>query len=101
MKSIDHEQFSQAILRQYPGLTASIAEGYANLWSVRIDPMLYDALECWMNQKPMPDVRSGEMTLSRILSIRGDRDELQAILLLSDYIRNPVAGMARILTPIR
>lgn len=98
MESINLADFAKAIERQYPGLTPALAQGYANVWAEQTEPALYEALQCWIDGKPVPNVEYGEMSIQRILAIRADRDELRAILLLSEYIRNPRVGKARIMT---
>ena len=101
MESIDLQHFSSAIRRQYPGLTQKMADGYARLWVQKMEPQLIPALLCWINQEPLPAVEHHGMTLKKVLAICGDGDELQAMLLLSEYIRDPKVGMARILAPRR
>ena len=101
MENIDLARFSQAIRRQYPGITSEMADGYARLWERRIDPLCTEALSCWIREEALPEVRFQDMTLQQILAIRGDNDALQAILLMSDYIRDPSAGMRKILRPRR
>ena len=101
MGNIDLTSFSQAIRRQYPGITSEMADGYARLWERRIDPLCAEALSCWIRGEALPEVRFQEMTLQRVLNIRGDEDALQAILMMSDYIRDPSVGMKKILRPRR
>jgi len=96
MKIIDMERFESAIRETYPHMTPDVAARSAELWIRSIDPMLYDALNCWIDKKPVPDVRHGEFSINRIVNLRADGDYLNAMILLSEYIRDPIAGWALI-----
>lgn len=69
-------------------------------------PMLYEALQCWIAGTPLPDVsyqpEGGKCySIEGIMALRGNQDSLQAMLLLSDYIRDPALGESRIQLPVK
>lgn len=99
METINLSDFAKAIEKHYNYMTSDVAENCAKIWYRDLDPLCYEAVQCWINGTPVPDVQYGEMSVEQILNIRCDDDELRAILLLSDYIRDHDAGMARIFEP--
>ena len=101
MADIDLNAFAAAIHRQYPGRTMAVCERYAKMWREEIDDSLQSALNCWISGKPVPNIKVGKYSIWDIMSIRPEDDWLQAILLMSEYIKNPVRGEARILQPVR
>ena len=96
METINLSDFAKAIERQYPGITSMLAEGYARVWIEKIDPSLFDALQCWIDGKEVPDAEYDGMSIQKIMDIRHNSDVIKAILLLSDYIQDPKRGLARI-----
>lgn len=103
MQYIDMDRFKAAIREAYPTMAPAVADRYAQLWLSQIDPQLFGVLNCWINKTPISghDIQIGEFSVKRIVSIRADGDYLRAILLLSEYIRNPNAGRAKIFAPKR
>ena len=106
MIQIDLNAFAKAIRETYPGYTEAFALGYARNWAERLDPMLQEAVQCWIDGKPLPEVAyqpegGKRYSIESIMALRGVNDSLQAMLLLSDYIRDPAVGEGRILRPIR
>ena len=106
MVNVDLEKFAQAIRETYPGYTSQLAHGYAKLWAQQIHPLLQPALQSWIDGKPWEDVeyqpKGGKRySVRSIMALRGSKDCLQAMLLLSEYIRDSRRGEARILMPRR
>ena len=97
MDTINLSDFARAIERQYRGMTHAVAEGYARIWAQETDPSLYPALQCWIDGKPVPNETHGEMSLYDIKNILYSDDDLNAILLISGYIRDPEAGLVNIM----
>ena len=97
MEAINLSDFAKAIEKHYSSATPGIAEGYARIWLSKIDPSLYPALQCWIDGKPVPNEKRGNVSVQGIMSIRRE-DEMSALLYLSEYIRNPEAGMAKIMS---
>ena len=106
MVQIDLEAFAAAISQTYKNYGGQAAEGYARLWAERLHPMLEEAVCCWIEGKPIPDVsyrpEGGKLySLVSIMKLRGSSDVLQAMMLLSDYIDDPKRGEMRIMAPNR
>lgn len=98
MVTISIPDFAKAIENHYSVATPTIAQGYARIWLQEMDPSLYPALQCWIEGKPVPNEKRGEISVRDIMNIRYEDDELSALLFLSEYIRDPKAGMAKILS---
>ena len=99
--SIDLNEFARALRYYRGGMSEDIALRYAMLYLNGLNPRLENALACWIKGEPIQDIAHGEFSIKSILNIRADHDELGAILLLSEYMQDPIAGKARILRPRR
>lgn len=106
MVNVDLNDFAKAIQDTYPGYTEAFAQGYARLWAERLDPMLQEAAERWIKGEPLPEVSyqpegGKRYSIQSIMDFRGVNDSMEAMLLLSDYIRDPKVGESRIMRPFR
>ena len=101
MSEINRDVFVKALCEQNPGMPAVLMGNIADTYLKDIDPRLYPALNCWINRKPVENVTYGSYSLERIMQIRGNNDYLQAMVLLSAYMKDEKRGSAMILAPRR
>ncbi len=106
MIQIDLKRFVQALMQSYPGMDEHAAQRYAKQYQERLHPMVQGCVESWIAGRRIENVSyapEGEkgFSIRDIMSWRCSNDYLEAMLLLSDYINDPMRGQARILAPIR
>ncbi len=103
VKNVDMAKYEEAVKEAYTynGVVMEVYKNYAILYTQRIAPELYGIVNDWINKEPIKDAdtKFGEYSLNMILALRPGEKILQAILLLSDYIKDPEKGKAKILSP--
>lgn len=101
MIEVTLNNLTQALMRMQPGFPVAIVTRQAAQILEQVEPALYPALRSWLNAQPVGDFAHGEFTLQQIVGIRGDGDYLNAIVLMSKYMRDEKVGRALILAPRR
>jgi len=99
--TIDKKTLVTAILASYRFQTEASANNYADEILATMDPDFCEALQCWLDGKPVPNITVGKYSLGKILSIRHSTDYLHAFLLLTEYKKDAARGEKMIWKPIR
>jgi hypothetical protein len=101
LKTIDKQQFADAIRQSYKTMTEVSSLNLAIKLMESLDESLEEAVKAWIEGKEIPDIATDKYSVNKILTIRNNSDYLEAFRLLSEYINDPQTGEKLIWKPVR
>lgn len=92
----DEAALADAIEKEFPSMEKAFCERYAKKVIAETDECLEENLNQWMRNEPLSEIWIGKYCIGMVLSIRGNRNFLDALDALNLYALDPAAGERRI-----
>ena len=96
MISIDKDVIKQAVRRDNPDLKKSVLEKIADRIKMDTDPRLEQNVAEWAQGQKISDLWIGKYCVNAIMSIRGDKNFIDALDAMNLYLADEKAGVWKI-----
>lgn len=96
MINITNESIKKAIMRESPSIGEEVAAVLSDKIRETTDYRLEENVREWIEGKEISDLWVGKYCINAIMSIRGDKDFIDALETMSIYLNDEKKGINRI-----